>query len=84
MRADFVFTEVVGGTGAVEMSMDSLPLAGGYADINVCIRNRGFTDMDVIVNRANGSLPGDISVAVKNEAGLEISRGWYKGYPPEP
>ena len=50
--------------------------------VNVCVRNQGYTDMDIVVNRANGSEPGDIYVAIKNSEGLEISRGTYKGYPP--
>jgi hypothetical protein len=80
---DFVFTEVARGVGVIEMSTESLPLAGGYATIDLCIQNRGHADVDIVVNLENGSLPGDISVAVKNEAGLEISRGWYKGTPAE-
>jgi fibronectin type 3 domain-containing protein len=65
----------------VEMSTDSLPLAGGYSTINLCVSNFGYADMDIVVNRANGAEPGDIYVAIENAEGLELSRGYYSGFP---
>jgi hypothetical protein len=77
----FVMPAVQPGVMA-ELSLADVPLAGGYADVNVCVENPGWTDMNVIVNRSGGSEPGDIYVAINNAEGLEISRAYYKGYPP--
>ena len=66
----------------VEMTTDSLPLAGGYSTINLCVSNFGYADMDIVVNRANGAEPGDIYVAIENADGLELSRSHYSGFPP--
>jgi hypothetical protein len=65
----------------VTMNVDQVPLAGGYSIINTCIHNHGYLDMDVVVSRENGVLPGDIYVAVLNEEGLEIGRAYYSGIP---
>jgi len=40
-----------------------------------------MADMDIVVSRENGAAPGDIYVAIVNSEGLEISRGWYQGFP---
>ncbi|MCK4788424.1 MAG: hypothetical protein KAV87_32085, partial [Desulfobacteraceae bacterium] len=81
-QRDFMFTEVTREGVAIEMITDSLPVAGGYASINLCIKNKGFVSIDMVVSRGNGAQPGDIYVAVQNGEGLEISRGWYNGFPP--
>ncbi|RLC32219.1 MAG: hypothetical protein DRH37_01180, partial [Deltaproteobacteria bacterium] len=75
--ADFVFS---GDT--VEMTMDDLPLAGGYSTVHLCINNSGYTDMDIVVYRDDGREHGDIYVALLNEDGLEISRAYYSESPP--
>jgi len=81
-QRDAVFSDVQNPSNMVTMTVAQVPLAGGYSMVNVCVRNSGYTDMDIVVNRANGSEPGDIYMAIKNSEGLEISRGTYKGYPP--
>jgi len=78
----FTFTEITRQGVAVELSSDSLPLAGGIANINVCIQNQGMAAMDIVVSRGNGAEPGDIYVAIVNAENLEISRSWYQGFPP--
>ncbi len=67
---------------AVALSVSEPPLVGGYATVHVCINNPGYEPMDIVVNRANGAKPGDIFVAIENAEGLELSRSYYKGYPP--
>ncbi|MCC7202037.1 MAG: right-handed parallel beta-helix repeat-containing protein, partial [Nitrospirae bacterium] len=81
-QRDVVFSGVQNPPAMITMTVDQVPLAGGLSMVNVCVRNPGYTDMDVVVNRANGTEPGDIYVAIMNGEGLEISRGTYKGYPP--
>jgi len=77
-----VLANVVQPDVMVEMMTDALPLAGGYSTINLCVNNNGYADMDIIVNRSNGQEPGDIYVSIINSEGLEISRAYYKGFPP--
>jgi fibronectin type 3 domain-containing protein len=78
---EFIFTEVTREGVSVEMSINDVPLAGGYSTVNTCIQNNGTADMDIVVNRQHGAEPGDIYVIIRNEEGLEISRGLYDGSP---
>ena len=76
------FADIIRPGSGISMNIDSSPLAGGYATVSVCFVNQGYGDMAVVVSRSNGGQPGDISVILQNEDGLEISRGWYTGLPP--
>ena len=76
-----VFSDVTNPSTMATLNIDQVPLAGGYSTVNVCIHNHGYLDMDVIVSRENGNVPGDIFVAILNEEGLEIGRAYYLGYP---
>jgi parallel beta-helix repeat protein len=80
-QRDIVFSDLTNPAAKATMNIDQIPLAGGYSTVNVCIRNRGYLDMDVIVSRQNGTVPGDIFVAILNDEGLEIGRAYYQGYP---
>ena len=80
-RQDFVMG-VTPSPSAVSINVDEPPLAGGYSMVHLCIINPGFEPMDIVVNRANGAEPGDIYVAIENAEGLELSRSYYKGFPP--
>jgi len=80
-QRDIVFSDVTNPSAMALMNIDQIPLAGGYSTVNVCIYNHGYLDMDVIVSRQNGTVPGDIFVAILNEEGLEIGRAYYLGYP---
>ena len=66
---------------ALEISTKALPLSGGYANIMLCMVNHGFADMDVVVSKNNGADPGDIYVAIKNDAGVVISKTRFNGFP---
>lgn len=72
-------------SGAIEPSLmlalrlTEAPVAGGLADVKVRIHNRGFTPADIILGRQNGQQPGDLSVQVRNHAGVEVSRMAYHG-----
>ncbi len=65
----------------MSLTLDELPLAGGYATVHLCMENNGYAEMDVVVNRSNGQEPGDIFVSIFNEEGLEISRAYYQDFP---
>ena len=80
-RADFVFGDVVPSAPSVSLSMGSIPVAGGYANVQTCFTNNGYADIAFLASRGNGNEPGDISVAVENGDGLELGRGWYHGIP---
>ena len=77
----FRFQDVVWPDFGVDLSLDSIPIAGGYTTATVCFTNHGMAPMDIIASRNSGSQPGDIYVAVETTDGVEISRGWYKGFP---
>ena len=66
----------------VSISANQLPLAGGLTPFQVQIFNRGYVNMQVIVERASGSQPGDIYISVQNALGQEVSRTPYQGAPP--
>ncbi|MCP3868347.1 MAG: DUF1565 domain-containing protein, partial [Gammaproteobacteria bacterium] len=65
----------------VRLTIDDVPLAGGFATIHLCAANLGYLPMDLITSRKNGADPGDIYVAIRNAEGLEISRGAFTGFP---
>jgi len=67
---------------AIEMTTNELPLAGGYATIQICMNNHGFADMDVVVSKNNGADPGDIYVTIQNASDIVISKAEYRGFPP--
>ncbi len=65
----------------MELLAKDPPLAGGASTVNLCINNRGYVDMDVVVARNGGESPGDIYLSILNEEGLEVSRSYYQGAP---
>ncbi len=65
-----------------ELSVDDVPLAGGYSMVRVCLYNRGYASMDVVVARGSGAEPGDLFVAVQDAEGLEVSKAYFRGFPP--
>ena len=69
---------------ALELSVADVPLAGTVCEVHLCAFNRGYAAMDVVVNRSNGSEPGDVAVTVSNDVGLELGRSEYQGYPAYP
>ncbi|MBL9167077.1 MAG: VCBS repeat-containing protein [Verrucomicrobiales bacterium] len=58
------------------------PLAGGLSTLSLTVFNQGFADLDLLVTRANGSDPGDLSISVQNSLGAEVSKLDYIGVPP--
>ncbi|MCP3866752.1 MAG: hypothetical protein GY703_01370, partial [Gammaproteobacteria bacterium] len=56
-------------------------LAGGISTVQVCINNYGYSDISVVVTREFGAAPGDVQLALFNDAGLEIGRTAYEGSP---
>lgn len=50
------------------------PLAGGLNDFTVTVYNRGYADMDLVIVREGGAKEGDLSIAVLNPQGVEMSR----------
>ncbi|NOY46220.1 MAG: hypothetical protein GXP50_12340, partial [Deltaproteobacteria bacterium] len=66
----------------VELSVGDVPLAGGYSTVQVCLHNRGYADLDVVVARGSGADPGDLFVAVRDAEGLELSKAYFRGFPP--
>jgi hypothetical protein len=66
----------------VSLSANQLPLAGGLTPFQVQVFNRAYVNMQFIVERANGSQPGDVYVSVQNSLGQEVSRTPYQGAPP--
>lgn len=77
----FELTDIERPGQALEISTKAIPLSGGYANIMLCMINHGFADMDVVVSKNNGADPGDIYVAIKNEAGVVISKTRFNGFP---
>ena len=69
---------------AIEVSLEDVPLAGAISSAHVCVRNHGMAAMDVVANRSGGDVPGDLTLSVVNEQGLEISRTEYQGFPSLP
>ena len=65
----------------VSISANQLPLAGGLTPFQVQVFNRGCVNMQFIVERANGSQPGDVYISVQNSVGQEVSRTPYQGAP---
>jgi hypothetical protein len=66
----------------VSISANQLPLAGGLTPFQVQVFNRAYVNMQFIVERANGSQPGDVYISVQNSLGQEVSRTPYQGTPP--
>ena len=66
----------------IAVSVNQLPLAGGLTPFQVQVYNRGFTEMQFIVARGGGGLPGDLYVSVENSLGQELSRTPFLGIPP--
>jgi hypothetical protein len=66
----------------IAVSVNQLPLAGGLTPFQVQVFNRGATDIQFIVGRANGQQPGDVYIAVQNGPGQEVSRTYFQGAPP--
>lgn len=58
----------------MSVTTPSAPLAGGLNEFTVTVFNRGYADMDVVLIREGGAEPGDLSIAVLNPQGVEMSR----------
>ena len=80
-RRSLALSEVASATSSVEVTVDDVPVAGAQTVAHLCVTNHGTAAMDIIVNRQNGEAPGDLYVAIENEAGLEIARGTYQDTP---
>ena len=65
----------------MEVSANTLPLAGGLNSFGVRIFNRGYATMYLATSRGNGSDPGDLSILVRNPQGQEVSRQPFTGSP---
>ena len=74
-------TDITPSVLQVTLALDDVPLAGGFTAVNICVLNQGYTDLDVVTARSNGSEPGDISVAIENADGLVISSAEFQGSP---
>jgi hypothetical protein len=66
----------------IAVSVSQLPLAGGLSPIQVQVFNRAFVDMQLVVSRQFGSKPGDVSVAVENGLGQQLSVTPFAGSAP--
>ncbi|RMG93601.1 MAG: hypothetical protein D6708_05100, partial [Candidatus Dadabacteria bacterium] len=65
-----------------ELSVDDVPLAGGYSTVHVCLYNQGYAPLDVAVARNGGADPGDFFVSIQDAGGLELSKAYFRGFPP--
>src|SRR6185503_17128708 len=66
----------------MEVSANTLPLAGGLNSFEVRVFNRGYTTMYLATSRGNGADPGDLYILVRNPQGQEVSRQPFTGSPP--
>ncbi|MCF7708994.1 MAG: Ig-like domain-containing protein [Verrucomicrobia bacterium] len=65
----------------ISVMANGQPLAGGMAEFEVELFNRGYAPMSFITSRKNGGAPGDLYISVKNESGQEVSRTQFNGAP---
>ncbi len=80
----FVFDDIVRPGTMIEVTTAAIPVAGAIATLDLLVHNRGYTGMDVVVNREGGGAPGDVRVEIVDASGLEIGRGEYSGSPSVP
>ncbi|HMV65201.1 MAG TPA: right-handed parallel beta-helix repeat-containing protein [Myxococcota bacterium] len=80
-RRSVGLSQVDSPVSTVEVTIDDVPVAGTQTVAHLCVANHGTAPMDIVVNRESGEAPGDVYVAIENEAGLEIARGTYQGTP---
>ncbi|MBN8456246.1 MAG: VCBS repeat-containing protein [Verrucomicrobia bacterium] len=55
------------------------PLAGGLTDFTATIFNPSAVPIEIIIGRATGNQPGDVSVAVLDPLGVEVHRKLFNG-----
>nr|MCU0780276.1 hypothetical protein [Akkermansiaceae bacterium] len=55
------------------------PLAGGLTDFVATIFNPSAVPIEIVIGRANGNQPGDVSVAVLDPLGVEVFRKLFNG-----
>jgi len=65
----------------ISISLDDVPLAGGFTTAQMCLNNPGYTPLEIIAAREEGQAPGDLYVSILDDQGLEIARGEYQGIP---
>ncbi|GAA5482918.1 hypothetical protein Hsar01_02144 [Haloferula sargassicola] len=78
---EFQFAKSVarGGANAAALSTTDIPVAGGYASVQVTLQNFGGATMDVVLGRAGGLQPGDVAIVVRDANGEIVSRQAYTG-----
>ncbi len=61
------------------VSADAQPLAGGLADFNVQVFNRGYAPADLVLTRGGGAQPGDLEMLIISESGVLVSTTQFQG-----
>ena len=80
-EAAFAGGAVVRPSTRITLNATQQPLAGGLSTLSVTVFNQGFADLDLLVARANGADPGDLSISVQNALGSEVGHLDYVGVP---
>lgn len=78
-EAVFVKPPAVPESNSANLQPTTPPLAGGLTDFVATIFNPSAVPIEVIIGRATGNQPGDVSVAVLDPLGVEVYRKLFNG-----
>lgn len=67
------------GNNQASLTTEDVPVAGANANVQVTLSNLGGADMDIVLGRAGGLQPGDLSIVVLDANGEIVSRKEFKG-----
>jgi hypothetical protein len=75
----YSFPDATTATPMLSVTVTNSVVAGALNGFKMRVYNHGFTDMDLVVFRGNGSQDGDAYLSVRNSLGQEVNRVRYRG-----
>ncbi|YCM44551.1 FG-GAP-like repeat-containing protein [Verrucomicrobiaceae bacterium 227] len=65
---------------AANLNTEDIPIAGAATAVQVSLQNFGGADMEIVLGRGGGALPGDLAIVVIDANGEVVSRQAFNGF----